>query len=96
MLTQSKETAIHFIHEYGIVEANSQFHFPYNISNQGKLAPAIYASECKENDLGSLAPSSMKIKCTLVQALRLSTGRTTRRGSRRIALLFLYHGTRSG
>ena len=29
-----------------------------------------------------------KVKCTLVQALRLCTGRTTHRGSRGIALLF--------
>ena len=34
------------------------------------------------------------IKCTLVQALRLCTGRTAHRGSRGIALLFLDHGTR--
>ena len=36
------------------------------------------------------------IKCTLVQALRLCTGRTAHRGSRGIALLFLDHGTRRG
>jgi len=35
-----------------------------------------------------------KVKCTLVQALRLCTGRTARRGSRGIALLFLDHGPR--
>ena len=35
-----------------------------------------------------------KLKCTLVQALRLCTGRTAHRGSRGIALLFLDHGTR--
>jgi len=35
-------------------------------------------------------------KCTLVQALRLCTGRTAHRGSRGIALLFLDHGTRRG
>jgi len=34
------------------------------------------------------------IKCTLVQALKLCTGRTTHRGSRGIALLFLDQGTR--
>jgi len=38
----------------------------------------------------------VKVKCTLVQALRLCTGRTTHRGSRGIALLFLDHGTRRG
>ena len=35
-----------------------------------------------------------KLKCTLVQALRLCTGRTVHRGSRGIALLFHDHGTR--
>ena len=37
-----------------------------------------------------------EIKCTLVQALRLCTGRTAHKGSRGIALLFLDHGTRRG
>ena len=36
------------------------------------------------------------VKCTLVQALRLCTGRTAHRGSRGIALLFHDHGTRKG
>jgi len=36
------------------------------------------------------------VKCTLVQALRLCTGRTAHRGSRGIALPFLDHGTRRG
>ena len=36
------------------------------------------------------------MKCTLIQALRLCTGRTAHRGSRGIALLFLDHGTRRG
>jgi hypothetical protein len=37
-----------------------------------------------------------RIKCALVQALRLCTGRTAHRGSRGIALLFHDHGTRWG
>ena len=37
-----------------------------------------------------------KVKCTLVQALRLCTGHTAPRGRRGIALLFLDHGTRRG
>ena len=37
-----------------------------------------------------------KVKCTLVQAPRLCTGRTAHRGSRRIALLFLDHDTKRG
>ena len=35
-----------------------------------------------------------KVKCTLVQALRLCTGRTDHRGSRVIAVPFHDHGTR--
>ena len=38
----------------------------------------------------------VKVKVTLVQALKLSTGRTTHRGSRGIALPFHDHGTRRG
>ena len=38
----------------------------------------------------------VKVKVTLVQALRLCTGRMAHRGSRGIALLFHDHGTRSG
>jgi len=38
----------------------------------------------------------VKVKCTLVQALRLCTGSTAYRGSRGIALLFLDNGTRRG
>ena len=38
----------------------------------------------------------VRTKCTLVQALTLCIGRTVHRGSRRVALLSLDHGTRSG
>ena len=38
----------------------------------------------------------MRVKCTLVQALRLCTGRTAHRGSRGTGLLFLDHGTIRG
>jgi hypothetical protein len=38
----------------------------------------------------------VKVKCTLVQALRLCTGRTAYSGSGGIALLFHDHGTRKG
>ena len=44
--------------------------------------------------LYSLPNKKKKLKCTLVQALRLCTGRTARRGSRGIALPFHDHGTR--
>jgi hypothetical protein len=42
------------------------------------------------------AVRTVKVKCTLVQALRLCTGRTAHRDSRGIALPFLDHGTRRG
>ena len=38
--------------------------------------------------------SKVKVKCTLVQALRLFTGPTAHRGGRGIALLYLDHGNR--
>jgi len=41
-------------------------------------------------------PYAVKVTCTVVQALRLCTGRTAHRGSRGIALIFLHHGTRRG
>ena len=41
-------------------------------------------------------PGKNEVKVTLVQALRLCTGRTAHRGSRGIALLFHDHGTRRG
>ena len=41
-------------------------------------------------------PSVVQVKCTLVQALRLCTGRTSHRGSRGIALPCRDHGTRRG
>ena len=46
-------------------------------------------------DTRSVPKKAKKVKCTLVQALRLCTGRTTYR-SRDIALPFHDHGTRRG
>ena len=43
-----------------------------------------------------LTYKKVKVKCTLVQAFRLCTGRTVHSGSRCIALLFPDHGTRRG
>jgi len=47
-------------------------------------------------DYSDAVQGNGKVKCTLVQALRLCTGRTAHRGSGGIALLFLDHGTRRG
>jgi len=49
-----------------------------------------------ETNISSTHIKNMHIKCTLVQVLRLCTGRTAQRGSRGIALLFHDHGTRKG
>ena len=38
----------------------------------------------------------VKVKCIVVRALRLCTGRTAQRVDRGIALLFLDYGTRRG
>jgi len=43
-----------------------------------------------------LSTLNMKVKCTLVQALRLCTGHTAHRERRGLGLLFLDHGTRRG
>jgi hypothetical protein len=40
--------------------------------------------------------NAVKVKCILVQAMRLCTGRMAHRGSRGIAIPFLDHGTRRG
>ena len=45
---------------------------------------------------GIMLVSKVNVQCTLVQALRLCTGRTAHWGSRGIALPFLDHGTRRG
>jgi len=46
--------------------------------------------------MSSLKIGKVKVKFTLVQALRRCTGRTAHWASRSIALLFLDHGTRRG
>ena len=57
----------------------------------------VHKHSCMEEYFGSLEYLySKKLKCTLVQALRLCTGRTAQRKSRGIALLFHDHGIRRG
>ena len=55
-----------------------------------------YVTPNKYRKTASMKALIKKVKCTLVQALRLCTGRTAHRGSRGIALLFHDHGTRRG
>jgi len=47
-------------------------------------------------NLSNIEHIKVKVKVTLVQALRLCTGRTAHRGSRDMALTFLDHATRRG
>ena len=51
---------------------------------------------CDSKHYISICGEKVKVKVTLVQALRLCTGRTAHRGSRGIALPFHDHGTRRG
>ena len=51
-------------------------------------------SHYTQNKTHNIPSWKVKVKVTLVQALRLCTGRTVHRGSRGIALLFNDHGTR--
>jgi len=57
-----------------------------------KKRPHKYSS----NKFARPCDTVKKVKCTLVQALRLCIGRTAHNGSRGIALLFLDHGTSRG
>jgi len=52
--------------------------------------------QIKINDMACFRIKKVKVKCTLVQILRLCTGRTAHRGSTDIALLFYDHDTRRG
>jgi len=66
------------------------------------ILQTIQYDDQSDNTVRGLGEQSMfivriiKVKYTLVQALRLCAGRTAHRGNRGIALLFLDHGTRRG
>ena len=55
-----------------------------------------YLHSFRQTHLSARLAWKGKVKCTLVQALRLCTGRTAHRGNRGIALPFHDHGTRRG
>jgi len=55
-----------------------------------------YIVKCCGKKAGKCHSLKVKVNCTLVQALGFCTGRTAHRGSRGIALLFHYHGTKRG
>jgi len=56
----------------------------------------VFASYNLAFALQQYVKGKVKVKVTLVQALRLCTGHTAHRGSKGIALPFLEHGTRRG
>jgi hypothetical protein len=62
------------------------------VSRRNEMANV--ALSLQSGSLRSTCEVKVKVKCTLVQALRLCTGRTAHRESRGIALLFHDHGTR--
>ena len=62
---------------------------PYDLTTNSNNRPVFMTTK-------SVSCERVRVKCTLVQALRLCTGRTAHRGSRGIALPFHDHGTRRG
>jgi len=62
--------------------------------NQCQFVPD--STVCRVSQTTSEQSRRITVKCTLVQALRLCTGRTTHSGNRGIALLLLDNGTRRG
>jgi hypothetical protein len=52
----------------------------------------LYLSGSVDEKNNAMLLKKVKVNCTLVQALRLCTGRKAHRGSRGIALLFHDHG----
>ena len=67
------------------------------VQQEIKLKKAADRCDCKSSLIIIFQGNNqikVKVKCTLVQALRLCTGRTAYRGNRGIALLFHDHGTR--
>jgi len=76
---------------------NRQVHSDYLITLYKRTVMCSYSLWRNRSQLfASRELVKVKVKCTLVQALRLCTGRTAHRGSRGIALLFHNHGTRRG
>ena len=66
------------------------------LQNKKKSAPSLESIPVFRSYSSLPIYYKVKLKCTLVQALRLCAGRTAYGGCRGIALLFLDHGTRRG
>ena len=67
-----------------------------SITHTGNQPLAATSSEVLRNQSTIFGTHKVKVKRTLVHALRLCTGLTSHRGSTSIALLFHDHGTRRG
>ena len=69
-----------------------------NLNSQPRCNIKIHCTYWNKCALSQVLCTKVKVKvhCTLVQALRLCTGRTARRGSRGVALPFHDHGTSRG
>ena len=65
-------------------------------SKSTNIRSEVHGNDYEEHINYNITEKSEKVKVTLVQALRLCTGRTAHRGSRGIALPFHDHGTRRG
>ena len=73
---------------------SSYFHIPITSSLENN--PVLIEKEARQASRPGLDVFKVKVNCTLVQALRLYTGRTAHRGSTGIALRFHDNGTRRG
>ena len=86
---REKKTEINLF-EYHLFHHKSHIDWP-------AIKPGSLKSESSEQPCGDTVEAvKVKVKCTLVQAMRLCTGRTAHRGSGGISLPFLDHGTRRG
>jgi hypothetical protein len=63
---------------------------------QEKTVRSLEKEVTVSSEMSAATVFKVKIKVTLIQALRLCTGRTAHRESRGIALPFNDHGTRRG
>jgi len=60
----------------------------FTFSLQVLIEEILIQEECSEILSQNVHTSKVKVKCTLVQAPRLCTGRTAHKGSRGIAVLY--------
>ena len=66
------------------------------MQNYIKITPTCFGINMPSSGSLQVVKGKAEVKCTLVQALRLCTGRTAHRGIKGIALPFLDHGLEGG